>query len=81
MVLLGAGCPECFNGDPAKCKPCRQATTIAVVPEVPVLAVVSDDVFGKSAKEEAWRSRPFFLVSRDVVMDVVLNLYARQLNY
>ena len=43
---------------------------IVVVPEVTVLAAVSDDVSGKSAE----RSQPCFLVLCEVVMYVGLDL-------
>ena len=48
-----AGCPDCFSGDPVKCKPCRQTPAAQPLPEVPVLAAISGDGPVDSAEEQA----------------------------
>ena len=39
-----AGCPDCFSGEPVKCKSCRQPPAIKLVEEVPAIAAVSEEV-------------------------------------
>ena len=55
---------------------CRQPASITVVLEVPVIAAASEDVLEKPVEDKAQRSRQFFLVSRDVVMYVVFDMYS-----
>ena len=38
------GCPDCFSGEPVKCKPCRQVPAIKEAEEVPAIAAAAGEV-------------------------------------